>query len=201
MAKAALAAKEKLEVQKEYAKCAEKCKERSREIGLEVKIGQAEVEDLEATGGEEILTIGSLTTKVEELGGSLASDEGDPEEKEAADFVTDMKESMETVDMLKLTTGTLTAHATSSAIGKIREVWGTSDEMMTKDQDVRHKTKESRVLDKSSGELHSDRPGVQAELDPKNEYLTKPDGQCEAEFSKNLALVTGDEEAAANELG
>ena len=86
--------------------------------------GQAELQELEANGAEETLAIGSLTTKVEELGGSLASDEKDLKEattirkKEAADFLTGDKESMETVDKLKITTFVPSAH-TKRPIGKL----------------------------------------------------------------------------------
>jgi len=53
-------------------------------------------------------------------------------------------------------------------------------ERATKDQDVRYKTKESKHLDKFSGELSSDRITVQAELDSTNELLSKLEGRCVA---------------------
>jgi len=51
-------------------------------------------------------------------------------------------------------------------------------EKTTKEQDVKYKEQESSELDKTSGELSSDRTGVQAELDAVQEYLTKIEGQC-----------------------
>jgi len=51
-------------------------------------------------------------------------------------------------------------------------------EKTTKDQDVKYKVQESSDLDKTAGELSSDRAGVQAELDAVQEYLTKIEGQC-----------------------
>merc|ERR1719297_553546 len=51
-------------------------------------------------------------------------------------------------------------------------------EKTTKDQDVKYKVQESSDLDKTAGELSSDRAAVQAELDAVQEYLTKIEGQC-----------------------
>merc|ERR1712007_228266 len=46
-------------------------------------------------------------------------------------------------------------------------------ERTAKTQDVKHKLKESKYLDKFTGELTADRSGVQAELDAVLEYLSK----------------------------
>merc|ERR1712087_28315 len=51
-------------------------------------------------------------------------------------------------------------------------------ERTTKSQDVKYKTKEFKSLDKTSGELKSDRSGVRSELDAVLEYLTKINEQC-----------------------
>merc|ERR1719346_455109 len=51
-------------------------------------------------------------------------------------------------------------------------------EKTAKDQAVKYKEQESSQLDKTSGELSSDRSGVQAELDAVQEYLTRIEGQC-----------------------
>lgn len=51
-------------------------------------------------------------------------------------------------------------------------------EKVAKTQDVKYKTKESKQLDKTSGELSSDRSGVQAELDAVLEYLAKIEEEC-----------------------
>merc|ERR1712238_571886 len=45
-------------------------------------------------------------------------------------------------------------------------------------QDVKFKIKESKCLDKFSGELIADRTGVQAELDAVLEYLSKIEAEC-----------------------
>jgi len=43
---------------------------------------------------------------------------------------------------------------------------------------LKYKVKESKHLDKFSGELIADRTGVQAELDAILEYLSKIEGEC-----------------------
>merc|ERR1712060_175756 len=60
-------------------------------------------------------------------------------------------------------------------------------EKTAKTQDVRYKAKESKSLDKFSGELTADRSGVQAELDAVLEYLSKIHSECDekAESSAN----------------
>jgi len=51
---------------------------------------------------------------------------------------------------------------------------------VTKQQDVKYKTKESNGLDKSSAEATSDKEGVQSELAAVNEYLKELEGRCVA---------------------
>jgi len=51
---------------------------------------------------------------------------------------------------------------------------------VTKDQDVKFKTKESAGLDKSVSEYSSDRSGVETELSAVNEYLKELEGRCTA---------------------
>jgi len=49
---------------------------------------------------------------------------------------------------------------------------------VTKDQDVKFKTKEAASLDKSVSEYSSDRAGVETELGAVNEYLSELQGRC-----------------------
>merc|ERR1719210_3157697 len=51
-------------------------------------------------------------------------------------------------------------------------------ERNAKEQDVAYKSKESRDLDKTAGELSADRSSVQAELDAVLEYLSKIEAEC-----------------------
>jgi chromosome segregation ATPase len=98
-------------VQKEYAEFAEWCEDRSRNLGFEIKTGQSESESLKASIAEETATIGALTTKVEELAASVASNDADLKAAtairttEASDFATSEKELMETIDTIKRAVG------------------------------------------------------------------------------------------------
>merc|ERR1719453_2314068 len=51
---------------------------------------------------------------------------------------------------------------------------------VSKDKDVKYKTKEAASLDKASSEAVSDREGLQAELDALVEYLAKLNDMCVA---------------------
>merc|ERR1719453_2979509 len=53
-------------------------------------------------------------------------------------------------------------------------------EKATKEQDVKYKTKEAKVLDKDVAEANADRAGVQTELDAVNEYYKGIKGRCVA---------------------
>jgi len=100
-------------VQKEYAEFAEWCEDRSSNVGNEIKTGKAEVESLKASIAEEVAKLGSLQTKVEEIGADLATDQKDLKSaseiraKEAADFAAEEKELLETTGMLERATGIL----------------------------------------------------------------------------------------------
>merc|ERR1712045_63932 len=60
-----------------YAEFAEMCGERSKNLQFEIKTGKGEIADLKAVIDEETATAESLTTKVEELTASIATDEAD----------------------------------------------------------------------------------------------------------------------------
>merc|ERR1719321_1541609 len=49
---------------------------------------------------------------------------------------------------------------------------------LTKEQDVKYKTKEFKGLDKSVSEMSADRSGLSTELDAVLEYKAKIDDQC-----------------------
>merc|ERR1712137_539260 len=52
---------------------------------------------------------------------------------------------------------------------------------VTKEQDVKYKTKEANGLDKSVAELSSDKSGVETELAAVMEYLKELQGRCVAQ--------------------
>jgi len=92
--------------QKLYAEFAEWCEDRSKELGYEIKTGKAEVDTLKASIAEERALSESLNTKIEELVGSIASDEADLKAateirtKENTDFAAEEKELSEIIDLL-----------------------------------------------------------------------------------------------------
>jgi len=64
-------------VQKEFAEFSEFCEDRNRNVGFEIKTGNAGVEELTAAIAQETATQASLTAKVEDLAAGIASDEAD----------------------------------------------------------------------------------------------------------------------------
>merc|ERR1719414_2901485 len=92
--------------QKQYEEFAEWCEDRSSNLGFEIKTGKSEVNSLQSAIAKQASTIGSLTTKVEELASELSTDQADLKaatqirEKEQASFATLEKDLVETVDML-----------------------------------------------------------------------------------------------------
>jgi len=94
-----------------YAEFAEWCEEQSKELNFQIKTGKSEVRDLKATIEQATAKIGSLETRVEELAGSVATNEADLKaathirEKENKAFVAEEKELMETIDTLQRAIG------------------------------------------------------------------------------------------------
>jgi len=93
--------------QKTYDEFSEWCEDRSRNTDFEIKTGKSEIADLTASIQKETATISALSTKVEELSGSIASDEQDLaaankiRSEEAADFAVEEKDSTEVIGMLE----------------------------------------------------------------------------------------------------
>jgi len=93
--------------QKTYDEFSEWCEDRSKNVGFEIKTGKSEIADLSATIEKETATISALSTKVEELSGSIAADEADLgaatkiRNMEAADFAVEEKDSTEVIGMLE----------------------------------------------------------------------------------------------------
>merc|ERR1719387_2854544 len=93
--------------QKTYDEFSEWCEDRSRNVGFEIKTGTAETADLKAAIEKSSATISALSTKIEELSGSIASDEADLQAatkirtQEAADFAVEEKDTVEVISMLE----------------------------------------------------------------------------------------------------
>merc|ERR1719512_422546 len=92
--------------QKEYAAYAEWCEDRSRNLGFEIKTGKADSNRLSSAIAKEASTIGSLTTKVDELVADLHVDNADLKaateirQKEKAAFTATQQDLVEAIDML-----------------------------------------------------------------------------------------------------
>jgi len=97
--------------QKEYEEFSEWCEDRARNLGFEIKTGNAEAESLQASINEEIANIGALTAKSDELTATIATREADLKAateiraKEHEDFAAEESELVETIDMLHRATG------------------------------------------------------------------------------------------------
>jgi len=101
------------EAQKVYEEFAEFCEHRSKDLQFEIKTGETEKAELEATIAKEIATAGSLSEKIDELAAGIAADEGDLKAatairtKENTDFSAEEAELVEVIDMLKRAIGIL----------------------------------------------------------------------------------------------
>merc|ERR1719217_1811181 len=68
---------------------------------------------------------------------------------------------------------------------------------MTKEQDVKYKSKEAKSLDEGVAELSSDLSGVQTELAAVNEYWQKLQGECIAKVPSYEEIKKRREEEVA----
>merc|ERR1719316_1213680 len=95
------------DAQKAYDEYSEWCEDRSRNLGFEIKTGQAEVAELKATIDSETSASAALETKIEDLSSDIKTDEADVKaattirDKEAADFAVEEKELTEVISMLE----------------------------------------------------------------------------------------------------
>jgi len=114
------------ESQKVYEEFAEFCEHRSKDLQYEIKTGQDEKAELEATIAKEEAKAGALDEKIDELAGSIATDEGDLKkateirEKEFADFSAEEKELLEVVDMIKRAIGILEREMAKSGAAMVQ---------------------------------------------------------------------------------
>jgi chromosome segregation ATPase len=98
--------KEGEEAQKVFDEFSEWCEDRSRNVGFEIKTGKSQVAELTATIQNEESKQDSLTTEIEELGASIASNDKDLQaattvrNAEKADFEVEEKELNDIIDTL-----------------------------------------------------------------------------------------------------
>jgi len=93
--------------QKTYDEFSEWCEDRSKNTGFEIKTGKSGIEALTADIAKSTSTASALSTKIEELSGSIASDEADLaaatkiRNEESADFKVEEKDLVEVTGMLE----------------------------------------------------------------------------------------------------
>lgn len=91
------------EAQKVYDEFSAWCQGRSKNVDFEIKTGQGEVADLSAVIEKESAKMSAANTRIEELSGSIASDEADLRAaseirtSESADFAAAEKETLEVI--------------------------------------------------------------------------------------------------------
>jgi len=114
------------ESQKLYEEFAEFCEHRSKDLQYDIKTGKDEKAELEATIAKEKAKAGALDEKIDELAGSIATDEADLKkateirEKEYADFSAEEKELMEVIDMIKRAIGILEREMAKSGTAMVQ---------------------------------------------------------------------------------
>jgi len=101
------------ESQKTFEEFTDFCEKRSKELEYEIKTGKDAKLELEADIGNEASLEKALSTKIEELAATIATDEGDLKaattirKEENGDFVKEEKELVEVIDMLERAIGVL----------------------------------------------------------------------------------------------
>jgi len=101
------------DAQKVYDEFSEFCETRARELQYEIKTGNAESKELQATIENEAATQESLNAKIEELSGAIATDEADLKAatdirlKENGLFVAEEKELMDVLNTVERAIGIL----------------------------------------------------------------------------------------------
>jgi len=99
------------ESQKTYEEFAEWCEETSKNVKFEIKTGKNEVAGLKATIEKDSANIQTQDSTIEELAGSIATDEADLKaateirDKEQADFSAQETDLVETVDIVERAVG------------------------------------------------------------------------------------------------
>merc|ERR1719336_2341530 len=112
--------------QKVYTELSEWCEDHSRNLGFEIKTGEAEVASLKATIEEASATGNALGSKVEELNADITTDEADLKaattirDKEAADFKAEAKELSEIIDTLQRAIGILEREMKSGSASMVQ---------------------------------------------------------------------------------
>jgi len=114
------------EAQKVYDEFSEWCKDRSQNVGFEIQSGKAQVADLMATIEKETSKMTGYSTKIEELSGSIASNEADLKsaaeirKSEAGDFAKEEKELLDVISTLERAVGVLNREAAKGSASMLQ---------------------------------------------------------------------------------
>merc|ERR1719498_1724541 len=114
------------DAQKVYDEFSEFCEDRSRELQHEIKTGKAEAKDLQATIDNEAATSESLSAKIEELSGAIATDEADLKaatdirKKENTAFLAEEKDLMGTLNTVERAIGILEKELAKSGAAMVQ---------------------------------------------------------------------------------
>jgi hypothetical protein len=114
------------EAQKVYDEYAEWCEDRAKNLGFEIKTGEANVAELTATIQQETSRIAELETKIEQLSSDIQTDNADLSaateirEKEAADFAAEEKETTTVISMLERATSILSKEMAKSGAAMLQ---------------------------------------------------------------------------------
>merc|ERR1719486_1350178 len=114
------------DAQKAYDEYSEWCEDRSANLGFEIKTGKANVEELKATIEEETSKSAELSTKIEDLGNDIKTDEADLSaatkirETEAKGFAAEAKEPTEVISMLERATSILSKEMAKSGAAMLQ---------------------------------------------------------------------------------
>jgi len=98
---------EGVEAKKTYEELTEWCGDRSKNLNFEITTGKSEVAELKASIELEAATQSRLSAKIEELGGSIGTDQADLKaateirNKEGSDFAAEEREQMEMISTLQ----------------------------------------------------------------------------------------------------
>jgi chromosome segregation ATPase len=114
------------EAQKVYDEYAEWCEDKAKNLGFEIKTGEANVAELKATIDQETSRIAELETKIEGLSTDIQTNNADLSaateirEKEAADFSAEEKETTQVISMLERATSILSKEMAKSGASMLQ---------------------------------------------------------------------------------
>jgi DNA repair exonuclease SbcCD ATPase subunit len=166
------------DAQKVYDEFSEFCEDRSRELGFAIKDGKITVKDLEAEITKESATMESLTAKIEELSGAIATDEADLKAateiraKEKVVFTKEEKELMEVINTLERAIGILEKEMGGASLMQMKSATSMVEALAVMVQATSLSTADAQKLSsflQSQDQSDEDEPGAPAAAVFKNQ--------------------------------